>query len=616
MVIITDAYGNIQSPTIPENVYQGSNLANEIVFLSPLPQNNQCAIIFRLPTGAVTSQYFMTKYTSVPSQYGLNGWMFRVPRAITAYYGQVTFQIKMFGSTYQQGDEETETTEVIMSCQGSFPVLRGVAPPPSEIPSENTFNEIMAYLHDLADGSIVSKGLLPYDSTFTYGIGVSVYDDDTKTIYTSLQDDNVGNDLDVTEYWSAYYVSNLTQTDVQNLIDLKASTLQPLITNSNKLSADLVDDTNTTNKFVTSADKTNWNGKQNALTETQLNAVNSGIDSTKVGQIATNTSNILTIEGKIPSQASSSNQLADKNFVNSSIATNTANFIGTFANIKSMTTNVLLVSGCTLASGSIINAGSVVNNTTYASDTTLDAVLNITTNSTLTAESMIKSGSGISAGSIINHIYYATTSGISVDTTIEADFTLTNNDYAFVMNQELEFANAIIMNSYDKTLLTNYDYAWVTNGTKYDLYRFDIMSQTWSKRATAINKADVSLIVAYNRYKYSGATSEWGWEYTLNNSGFTAVQWQAINSGATDVLIGQITTNQNAISGIKNGTTINDFAGVENALSGKQSTLTFDNTPTENSTNPVTSGGIYTYVNNIVGDIDTILQGLNNGGGV
>ena len=40
------------------------------------------------------------------------------------------------------------------------------------------------------------------------------------------------------------------------------------------------------------------------------------------------TSRISSIEGKIPSQASSSNQLADKSFVNSTIQTNTANFRG------------------------------------------------------------------------------------------------------------------------------------------------------------------------------------------------------------------------------------------------------------------------------------------------
>ena len=42
------------------------------------------------------------------------------------------------------------------------------------------------------------------------------------------------------------------------------SGLQTEITNANKLSADLVDDTSTTNKFVTAADKTTWNSKESA----------------------------------------------------------------------------------------------------------------------------------------------------------------------------------------------------------------------------------------------------------------------------------------------------------------------------------------------------------------
>ena len=68
-------------------------------------------------------------------------------------------------------------------------------------------------------------------------------------------------------------------------------------------------------------------GKQDQLSDAQLAAVNSGIDSTKVAQITTNKNNITTINGKIPAQATSTNKLADKNFVNSSIATNTANYI-------------------------------------------------------------------------------------------------------------------------------------------------------------------------------------------------------------------------------------------------------------------------------------------------
>lgn len=45
-----------------------------------------------------------------------------------------------------------------------------------------------------------------------------------------------------------------------SVADLVAG-LQTEITSSNKLSSDLVDDTNHTNKFVTASDKTNWNAK-------------------------------------------------------------------------------------------------------------------------------------------------------------------------------------------------------------------------------------------------------------------------------------------------------------------------------------------------------------------
>lgn len=84
------------------------------------------------------------------------------------------------------------------------------------------------------------------------------------------------------------------------------------------------------------ATQTDLAGKQDTLTTGQLAAVNSGIDSTKVGQIATNTGSITAINGKIPAQATSTNQLADKDFVNSSIATNTANFIGTFNSVAEL----------------------------------------------------------------------------------------------------------------------------------------------------------------------------------------------------------------------------------------------------------------------------------------
>lgn len=118
---------------------------------------------------------------------------------------------------------------------------------------------------------------------------------------------------------------------------------------------------------------------------------------------------LATAEGKIPEQASAQNQLADKAFVNSSIATNTAFYI---------------------------------------------------------------SDGGRPFQSLADLETY--------------EGTLTNNDYAFVVGQDS-----------------------VGNTT-------------------------------YTRYKWSEATETWAEEYVLNNSSFTAAQWEAISSGITSALVAKL----------------------------------------------------------------------------
>ena len=49
---------------------------------------------------------------------------------------------------------------------------------------------------------------------------------------------------------------------------------------------------------------------------------------------------------------------------------------------------------------------------------------------------------------------------------------------------------------------------------------------------------DPTKIARIDRYKFNGTT--WGLEYTLNNSGFTAAQWEAINSGITSGLVAKL----------------------------------------------------------------------------
>ena len=143
-------------------------------------------------------------------------------------------------------------------------------------------------------------------------------------------------------------------------------------------------------------------------------------------------SRVSDIEDLVPAEATSSNQLADKEFVNSSISTNTATFRGTW------------------------------DQTGTGSD-----------------------GLGLSPNASNDQISNALKTKV---------LTVTNNDYCFVKLQE-----------------------------------------------TGAN-------LLFKRFKYSsGGTGVWEYEYTLNNSSFTAEQWAAINSGITDTLVAKIGTNASDI---------------------------------------------------------------------
>lgn len=110
----------------------------------------------------------------------------------------------------------------------------------------------------------------------------------------------------------------------------------------------------------------------------------------------------------------------------------------------------------------------------------------------------------------------------------------------------------------------------------------------------------------------------------------TAPQLAAVNSNVTSTTVQQVAANANAIALqdqmiagkqaaitaqnplsadlVDDSASTNKFvtADEKSTWNAKQDALTFDNTPTANSTNPVTSGGIYTAINAISGDVAAI----------
>lgn len=165
------------------------------------------------------------------------------------------------------------------------------------------------------------------------------------------------------------------------------------------------------------------------VTKAQVGLGNADNTSDADKPISTATQEALnTINGKIPAAASASNQLADKDFVNSSISTNTANFLGTYDAVTGL--------GFTQAEADAF---------TDPPDASAQAAV------------------GARIGTAVT----------------SAGKTATNNDYVFI--------------SVNKSTTLDNDWFW--------------------------------------RFKYNGAG--WVYEFTLNNSSFTADQWAAINSGIT-----------------------------------------------------------------------------------
>ena len=650
MVIITDANGNIQAPTIPENVYQGSNFANSITFLSPLPQSNECVIAFRKPNGVLTEPVRMTPYTSVPSQYDLNAWVCELDETITELYGQVTFQIIVYSSGKK-----------IASCQGSFPVLRGVPSILPPEPSNSIYEQILEALSvinaDMENGWFESKGLLPYDENFEYSIGATLFDKATDTLYTSLQDENLGNPLSDEDWWGKTKIYNGGSQEIQDMIDASIAQHNTSLTAHEDL----------------------FNAKQDALTLTQLDAVNSGIDSTKVGQIATNTSDISAINEKIPAQASSSNQLADKKFVAdnyvpisfasrlylSKTGTDTADLVNTQPTPSA--TNTLVVTSTnttfdwdtpTLTITRTLETAIQLNNTnSFAVDLYFDLSRN--TELTFGAKIKVSTDNGTTWTYISSNQSFgekAYNNGFNSEDIVVYTDLATNETYPIGTLVAIELFKKQEHNS---TLTTTYycgveiDGANVYSFVEFNFANTRINTNQIEDGAVTYDKLgqDVKDMIAdplpshtsadVNKVLTVDSNNDVVWEYPAdeivtftktNSSGtFTVTSDDWVKAMNNDKAILRVTDNTDyyVLYKVKYDATTVYFEGdgkiAEFIKNGATYSGTFGSAGIEYTSNKVTSISSLSTdteypsakcVYDLVGDLDTILQNLNNGGGV
>lgn len=155
--------------------------------------------------------------------------------------------------------------------------------------------------------------------------------------------------------------------------------------------------------------------------------------------------------------------------------------------------------------------------------------------------------------------------GFLVKTPVNAN-DLVNKSYADAIKTALE---SLLENKAD------------LNNNEQEITAFEITTENMNVADLYQNGANIKLDSAYggisfkpsgsNKYITIGAGQVKGIDTVVNNTDATNKQYV---DGVNTNLQTQITTNQNAISNIKDGTTIDSFADVETALSGKLTALT------------------------------------------
>lgn len=206
MIILTNAQGDVLN-TIPDKVYQGSNLANQIIIVSPWSANLQVTIAYKLPNGDFTEPKLMTAFATnpLPENLQANAWSIDIDEPVTENFGLVEFQFKAYNGT-----------QIIATGGCSFTVQHGVAPILPATPSQTIYEQILEAISVLSStivaGDFESKALTPYDSTFEYSKYDVIADFQTYGgMYYSLTDNNKGNLPTDTTKWAILPYATLTQ---------------------------------------------------------------------------------------------------------------------------------------------------------------------------------------------------------------------------------------------------------------------------------------------------------------------------------------------------------------------------------------------------------------------
>lgn len=167
-----------------------------------------------------------------------------------------------FDSTPTQDSSNPVTSGGLFVVLGNKADLVNGSIPPAQLPPE-VFEHMVVVADDAARFALTTTDVQNGDV---------VYVDDTQVMYYVVDDTHLDSEAGYKPF-----AANIAAKAIGDKNGNDITTTYQLIINAlNKLSADYVDDSNSTNKFVTASDKTTWNSKQDAL------VVGTNLDNTPV----------------------------------------------------------------------------------------------------------------------------------------------------------------------------------------------------------------------------------------------------------------------------------------------------------------------------------------------
>lgn len=151
--------------------------------------------------------------------------------------------------------------QLINSLSNKADLVNGLIPI-NELPAQ-TFEHMVTVRDDNARFALTTDEVQNGDSVLV---------DSTKIMYFVVDDTKLDRDAGYQEYAAGTAAKAISDKNGNDI----TTTYQTIITELSMLSADLVDDSSSTNKFTNTTEKQTWNGKQNAL------VVGTNLDNTPV----------------------------------------------------------------------------------------------------------------------------------------------------------------------------------------------------------------------------------------------------------------------------------------------------------------------------------------------